>query len=64
MESLFFVGLIFVLGAFMKRVSCKFQMLNVIIATTMVHEILGPLFTKYALKSVSKNENKRVKNGK
>jgi len=28
-------------------------MLNVIIATTMVHELLGPLLTKYALEKIS-----------
>jgi len=35
-------------------------MLNVIIATTMVHEFLGPLMTKYALHHIGSKEN-RVK---
>ncbi len=33
-------------------------MLNVIIATTMVHELLGPLLTKYALEKIAHKENK------
>jgi Kef-type K+ transport system membrane component KefB len=32
-------------------------MLNVIIATTMVHELLGPLLTKYALGKINSNED-------
>ena len=32
-------------------------MLNVIIATTMVHELLGPLMTQYALKKIASREN-------
>ncbi len=35
-------------------------MLNVIIATTMVHEILGPVLTKYALKKASKEVNENM----
>ena len=31
-------------------------MLNVIIATTMVHELLGPVLTKYALEKIAKKE--------
>jgi NhaP-type Na+/H+ or K+/H+ antiporter len=34
-------------------------MLNVIIATTMVHELLGPLLTKYALEKISIEDHLR-----
>jgi Kef-type K+ transport system membrane component KefB len=40
-ESLFFVGLIFVLGAFMKLVSYKFQMLNVV-GYLILGFVIGP----------------------
>jgi Kef-type K+ transport system membrane component KefB len=41
MESLFFVGLIFVLGAFMKWVSYKFQILNVV-GYLILGFVIGP----------------------
>jgi Kef-type K+ transport system membrane component KefB len=34
-------------------------MLNVIIATTMVHELLGPVLTKYALEKIAKKETEK-----
>ena len=41
LESLFYIGLIFVLGAFMKWVSYKFQMLN-IVGYLMLGFVIGP----------------------
>ncbi len=39
-------------------------MLNVIIATTMVHEFLGPLMTKYALHHIGSKENNTKQHNK